>query len=75
MYDFFDRLSEPPPVPKGARIELTSTMTNDPDPMPVGARGTVTGGNGAQLHVRWDNGRTLMLLVGEDEFRIIGRDE
>jgi hypothetical protein len=65
---FFDNLRRPCPLPVGARIELLA-MPNDPDPVPAGTRGTVTGGNGGQVYVNWDNGRTLMLIPGEDSYR------
>lgn len=67
---FFERLSQPPPVPAGTRIRLVS-MLNDPDAIPVGTLGTVGGGNAGQMHVKWDNGRTLMLLPGEDRFEVV----
>ena len=67
---FFADLSKPPPVPIGTRIELLS-MPNDPDPVPVGSQGTVTGGNAAQMYVDWDNGRSLILIPGTDHYRVV----
>jgi hypothetical protein len=67
---FFNRLSQPIPVPVGTRIELVR-MGNDPDPIPPGSQGTVTGGNGAQLYVDWDGGRSLILIPGEDRWKVI----
>jgi len=58
---------------KGDRIELVE-MPNDPDPIPVGATGTViriTNGPYPQIHVSWDNGRILNLLPGIDKWRKI----
>lgn len=63
---------------KGDRIRLTS-MTNDPAPIEPGAIGTVIAvasfdrGPNAwnQIHVEWDNGRTLMLVVPPDEFEVL----
>ena len=57
----------------GDRIECDS-MTDDPDPIPRGTRGTVTRasvhdlGDGEREHftVRWDTGRTLHLVVPPD---------
>lgn len=69
---FFDRLREPCPLPVGTRIRLTY-MPNDPDPIPPGSEGTVTGGNGAQVYVDWDNGRSLILIPGEDRWTVIAR--
>ncbi len=64
------RLSEPCSEAEGTRIRLLS-MDNDPDPVPVGSTGTVTGGNGEQLWVKWDNGRSLILLVGIDQYEVL----
>jgi len=68
--DFFDRLREPCPCEVGTRIRLTR-MNNDPDPIPVGSEGTVTGGNGSQMYVDWDCGRSLILIPGEDRWTVI----
>jgi hypothetical protein len=70
---FFNQLAEPCPVPVGARVELTGTQPEDPAPMPVGSRGTVTGGNGSQIFVKWDNGRTLILLA-TDPYRVVSQE-
>lgn len=67
---FYNNLSRPCPVPIGSRIELVS-MKDDPDAIEPGAKGTVTGGNGAQMYVEWDNHRSLILLVGVDRWRVI----
>lgn len=64
------RVSQKCPHPKGTRIELIS-MDNDPCPITPGTQGTVVGGSGAQLWVNWDNGRSLNLLVGEDQYKVI----
>lgn len=67
---FFDGVRQPCPLPEGARVEVTGVMPDDPDPMPIGARGTVVGGNGSQLFVQWDNNRTMALLTS-DPYRVI----
>lgn len=59
----------------GDYIELIE-MPDDPDPLAPGSRGTVNyvgkrGGMGQQIGVKWDNGRTLMLVNGTDRFRIL----
>lgn len=74
MTDFFAAIGEPCPHPEGTRIEITGRMPDEPDPLPIGSTGTVTGGNGGQLHVQWDNGRTLMVLVGRDPYRVVPGD-
>jgi hypothetical protein len=61
-------MSTPQP---GDRIRLVA-MSNDPDPIPPGTTGTVTGvrrrGTWSQVDVAWENGRTLMLVVPPDRF-------
>lgn len=65
-------------VKPGDRIELIS-MANDPDPIPPGTQGTVKFihklTDWAQIDVDWDNGRSLMLVTPEDQFRVIGRQK
>lgn len=67
---FFANLQRPCPLPEGTRIMLVS-MHDDPDALVPGIRGTVTGGNGAQMYVDWDNGRSLMLLPGVDQWEVV----
>lgn len=60
----------------GDRIELLE-MPDDPDPVPVGTQGTVmfifgTETLNPQYDVRWDNGRTLMLIGGIDRWKVVG---
>jgi hypothetical protein len=52
------------PAP-GTRIRLLS-MPDDPDPILVGAEGVVVENFGHQIHIKWDNGRSLMLIDGVD---------
>lgn len=68
--DFVRDLARPCPEAKGTRIELVS-MGSDPDPILPGAKGTVSGGSGAQLWVDWDDGRALNLLLPQDRYRVI----
>lgn len=64
----------------GDRIRLIN-MPNDPNPIESGATGTVKEVNSVQMFgedqliVDWDNGRSLGLLVGEDEFEVIERGQ
>lgn len=52
----------------GTRLELQHM--EDPQPVPDGTRGTVAYVDDAgTIHMKWDNGRTLGLVPGEDQFR------
>jgi hypothetical protein len=58
-------------------------MEDDPDPIPVGTKGTIRGssehGFGRnlwhQIDVEWDNGRQLMLVTPPDCFEILTTSE
>lgn len=61
--------------PPGTRLELIS-MGKDPDPVPPGTRGTVELVNClGDIEVKWDNGRSLSLIPGEDSFRKLTMEE
>lgn len=68
--DLTDRLQQPCPVAIGSRIRLVR-MSDDPLPIEPGACGQVTGGNGAQIWVDWDDGRSLMLLPDVDQWEVV----
>ena len=63
----------------GDRIRLIK-MSNDPDPIEPNTTGTVKKVGTVymfgedHLDVQWDNGRSLSLLVGTDEFEVIEPD-
>ena len=61
--------------PEGTRIELENM--NDPHaPVPPGTRGTVDFVDDAgQIHMKWDNGRTLAIVPSEDSFRKLTEEE
>ena len=61
--------------PVGTRIYLNNM--NDPyAPVPSGTRGTVDFVDDiGQLHMMWDNGRTLALIPGVDSFRKLTEKE
>lgn len=45
---------------------------DDPHAPPVGTKGVVEFVDDAgQIHVRWENGSSLALIVGEDEFHVV----
>ncbi len=57
--------------PAGTRICLDS-MENDPQPIPPGTMGTVVAVDDmGQLVMKWDNGRSLSLICGEDKFHVV----
>ena len=61
--------------PPGTRIQLDSAM-NDPQPIPTGMTGTVQGvDNAGQILMKWDNGRSLSLIPGEDDFSVVKPQE
>lgn len=61
--------------PPGTRIELNN-MSDPWNPVPRGTRGTVTVVDDiGQIHMKWDNGRTLPLNTGEDSFRKLTEQE
>lgn len=59
----------------GKRIRLID-MPNDPCPIPTGTTGTVQSvtppfQGSTQVMVKWDNDRTLSLVVPPDRFEVI----
>lgn len=61
--------------PPGTRLVLLS-MDDPYSPIPSGTKGTVVHvDDQAQIHMKWDNGRTLALVPGEDSFRKLTDEE
>lgn len=59
----------------GTRIVLNH-MGSDPRPIPDGSRGTVVGVDDiGSIMVKWDCGRGLSLIYGEDSFRPLTQEE
>ena len=52
------------------RIRLTAPM-NDPNPIEVGCEGVVYNVGFDVINVKWDNGRQLGLIVGEDRYEVV----
>jgi hypothetical protein len=55
---------------KGKRVRMTGLM-NDPNPIEIGDEGTIYHVGGGVINVKWDSGRTLGLVIGEDPFTIL----
>ena len=61
--------------PAGTRIRLNH-MDDPYAPIPPGTTGSVDYIDDAgNVHMKWDNGRTLSLIPGEDDFTIITNEE
>lgn len=61
--------------PKGTRIELSSTM-DDIQGVEKGIKGIVVGVDDmGTIHMKWDNGRGLGLIPGEDNFIVLSRPQ
>ena len=59
--------------PPGTRIRLIE-MPDDPNPVQAGTCGTVLAVDDAgQLLMQWDNGRSLSLIPGVDNFEMLER--
>ena len=61
--------------PEGTRIKLIH-MDDPYCPVPDGTLGTVSMVDDiGTIHMRWDNGSSLGLVVGEDEFEVVRREK
>lgn len=61
--------------PEGTRICLDS-MENDPNPIPSGTKGTVQFVDDVgTVFCKFDNGRSLGVIPGEDSFHTIQEEE
>lgn len=61
--------------PPGTRVQL-DYMPTDPAPIPTGTKGTVMEVDDiGTVHTKWDNGRQLGLIIGEDQFHVIQPEE
>ena len=55
----------------GKRVKLIEPMEDDPQPILVGREGVVYNVGFDVINVKWDNGRSIGLIIGEDKFEII----
>lgn len=55
---------------KGDRVRLIK-MVNDPYPVESGTEGTVYHVGGGVANVKWDNGRSLGLILDKDKYKIL----
>jgi hypothetical protein len=62
--------------PIGTVIELTADMDDPYHPIKRGMRGEVIGIDDiGTLHMKWQNGSGLGVVVGEDSFKVISKPE
>lgn len=70
----FERNYNVSPTNAGDTVVMTGVQPDDPDPIPVGTKGTgrfVSDlGDWGQIDVEWENGRSLMLL-DTDPYRVL----
>ena len=60
--------------PPGTRLRLNH-MDDPWSPVPEGTEGTVDMVDDiGQIHMKWDNGRTLELVPGEDSFSVVRQE-
>ena len=61
--------------PPSTRVEVVS-LCNEEEHLKPGMKGTVVGvDNQPALLVDWDNGGSLSLLIGQDQFRVVSGQE
>lgn len=65
--NFFRPQTDNPMI--GKRVQLIHM--EDPEPIPAGTIGTIVGVDPVGYQMKWDNGRTLTLIPGEDTFTVL----
>lgn len=62
--------------PVGTRLELTSDMDDSYAPVVAGTQGEVVSVDDiGTVHMQWDNGRSLGIVIGEDHFKVISKPQ
>ncbi len=58
--------------PKGSRVRLRDMGRDEPDPLAPGSMGTLEHIDDiGTFHVRWDNGREMGVVIGQDRFTVL----
>ncbi|NCD08514.1 MAG: DUF4314 domain-containing protein [Negativicutes bacterium] len=69
-----NRIKERYPI--GTVIELTADMEDNYNPIPKGMQGEVISiDDMGTLHMKWQNGSGLGVMVGEDSFKVISKPQ
>ena len=55
----------------GKKVKLTSPMVDEPKPIDVGEVGEVYHTGGGVINVLWENGRSLGLIHGVDQYIVL----
>ncbi|MEA5057726.1 MAG: DUF4314 domain-containing protein [Anaerotignum propionicum] len=72
--EYIERIKEQYPV--GTRLELTSDMDDLYAPVLAETQGEVISVDDiGTLHMQWDNGRSLGIVIGEDHFKVLSRPQ
>ncbi|KAF5069628.1 hypothetical protein DSECCO2_230950 [anaerobic digester metagenome] len=72
--EHIEKIKEQYPV--GTRLELTSDMDDSYAPVLAGTQGEVISADDiGTLHMQWDNGRSLGIVIGEDHFKVISKPQ
>ena len=72
--EYIERIKEQYPV--GTRLELTSDMDDSYAPVLAGTQGEVVSVDDiGTVHMQWDNGHSLGIVIGEDHFKMISKPQ